>query len=162
MNCELQEMPALEITDEVQDQAYHALMAPENPEALFLPHPQELEDKLPASIRRRLESGLSLVDPKEPQWDVILERLEEAGGFEGMGHYEVNGLLMCMGTAQIAKQTTRIREMMGAAGIEPNMFVLDMLMLAHASVGNSAQVKALFQECVSSTCPCPPSTSPSC
>ena len=151
MNCELQEIPALEITDEMQDQAYHALMAPSAPEALFLPHPQELEDKLPASIRRRLGSGLALIDPKVPQWDIILERLEEAGGLEGMGHYEVNGLLMCMGAAQCAKQADRIREMMDAAGIEPNIFAMDMLMLAHASVGNSAKVKALFQECASST-----------
>jgi hypothetical protein len=133
------------VSEHMQDQAYAALMAP-LPEAAFLPKPVELEQRLPELIRNRLGMGLKLVQSNEPQWRAVLTQLEVNGGLKGFAASHVNALLSCMDILQRAEVTPKIMEMIQDASVKPNTFTYDLVMMANAGVGNSAQVKALFQE----------------
>jgi len=133
----------------MKDQAYRALMAPP-PEALFLPHVKEVEERLSVPVRERLGTNLALVNAAEPQWNAVLTLLEQSGGFEGMGRGDVVGLLTCMDVPQRAEFSTKILEMMESAKLEPNVFIYDLMLASHAAVGNPAYVKALFKNLVES------------
>ncbi|KAF8543038.1 hypothetical protein BDD12DRAFT_802382 [Trichophaea hybrida] len=136
-----------DVTEEMKDQAYHALMAPP-PGALFLPHVKQVAERLSVAVRERLGTNLALVNTAEPQWNAVLTLLEQNGGFEGMGKGDIVGLLICMDVPQRAELSTKVLEMMESVGLEPNVWIYDLILASQAAVGNTTYVKTLFNTLV--------------
>jgi hypothetical protein len=128
----------------MKDQAYAALMAPQQLLAAFLPQPKTIAEQLPRSVVERLGDGMHLVESTTPQWGAVLMQLELNGGLEGLKTGAINGLLTCIDLPQRALSSAKVFEMMEQANITPNTLTYDLIMLAHAAVGNSAEVKELF------------------
>lgn len=122
-------------------------MAPPSPAVTFLPKPKKMADRLPAPIRERLGEGMALIMAKEqPEWESVLVQLESKSGFVGMEVRDVHRLLTCMDVPQRATVSAKVLEMMGKAKLKPETLTYDLFMMAHAVIGHSAGVKALFCE----------------
>lgn len=134
------------MTEEMQDQAYAALMTPGSKPAAFLPQPKTMFEMLPAPIIERLGSATALVGTSTPPWGAIIGELELNGGFQGMEIMDVNCLLMSMDLESRVKSTSKLQEMMEKAFLEPDTFTYDLLMMAHAQLKRPIEVKILFQD----------------
>jgi hypothetical protein len=139
-------LPDIEITEEMQDEAYAALMASPTSTAAFLPKPTPMSELLPSAIVSRLEDSRSLVGTEKPQWDMVLHQLEANGGLEGMLVSDVNGLILCMDIRSRAEFSSKVCELMLKASLEPDTFTYDLLMLAHAELTQPLRVRELFQD----------------
>jgi hypothetical protein len=122
-------------------------MAPSKQDAIFLPKPEpdELASRLPVVVQERL-GGMELVMAQKPQWDVVLTQLRENEGFRDMTAPEVNQLITCMDLKNRAHLSSTVLDMMNLGDVKPNTLTFDLLMLAHAEVGNQKEVKALFDQ----------------
>ncbi|RPA98947.1 hypothetical protein L873DRAFT_1768811 [Choiromyces venosus 120613-1] len=138
-------LPDLELTEEMQDQAYAALMTPGPKPAAFLPLPKAVSEMLSAPIIERLGSAASLVDTSTPLWSAVIGQLEFNGGFQGMDVGDVNCLLLSMDLKSRVNNTLKLQEMMEKAKLEPDTFTYDLLMMAHAQLKRSEEVKILFE-----------------
>jgi len=134
------------MTEEMQDQAYAALMTPGSKTAAFLPQPKTVSEMLPAPIIERLGSATALVDTSTPLWGAIIGELGSNGGFQGMEIMDVNCLLMSMDLESRVESTSKLQEMMEKAKLEPDTFTYDLLMMAHAQLKRPVEVKILFQD----------------
>ncbi|KAG0642828.1 hypothetical protein HOY80DRAFT_1101826 [Tuber brumale] len=138
-------LPDLEMTEELQDQAYEALMTPGSKTAVFLPQPETVSEILPAPIIERLGSAAALVDTPTPLWGAVIGQLIFNGGFQGMKVVDVNCLLMSMDLKSRVANSLKLQEMMEKAKLEPDTFTYDLLMMAHAQFGRPEEVKILFE-----------------
>ncbi|CUS08113.1 unnamed protein product [Tuber aestivum] len=139
-------LPDLEMTEELQDQAYAALMTPRSETAAFLPQPVAMSELLPAPIIERLGSAAALVDTSTPAWGAAIGHLGSNGGFQGMEVVDVNCLLVNMDLESRVEHTCKLREMMEKAELEPDTFTYDLLMMAHAQLKRPEEVILLFQD----------------
>ncbi|KAG0128435.1 hypothetical protein HOY82DRAFT_541275 [Tuber indicum] len=138
-------LPDLEMTEELQDQAYEALMTPGSKTAVFLPQPETVSKMLPASIIERLGSAAALVDTSTPLWGAVIGQLEFNGGFQGMEVVDVNCLLVSMDLESRVENSLKLQEMMEKARLEPDTLTYDLLMMAHAQLKCPEEVKTLFE-----------------
>lgn len=134
------------MTEEMQDQAYAALMTPGSKTAAFLPQPKSVFEMLPVPIIERLGSATALAGTSTPLWGAIIEELGSNGGFQGMEIMDVNCLLMSMDLKSRVESTSKLQEMMEKAFLEPDTFTYDLLMMAHAQLKRPVEVKILFQD----------------
>lgn len=134
------------MTEDLQDEAYAALMAPESNIPTFLPVPPAVLPQLPRRIVARLGTSLAVVEREtNPIWDPIIQEIQEHGGFKGLGINEVNKTLHMMSGRQRARLTDKILSMVQEAGLSINVITYDLLMMAHAAVGNVEVVKGLYE-----------------
>jgi len=134
------------MTEEMQDQAYAALMTPKSKTAAFLPQPKTVSEMLPAPVIERLGGAAAFVDTSTPLWSAIIGQLRSNGGFRGMDIMDVNCLLMSMDLKSRVESTSELQEMMERAKLEPDTFTYDLLMMAHAQLERPEEVKILFQD----------------
>jgi CO dehydrogenase/acetyl-CoA synthase alpha subunit len=122
-------------------------MAPAKQGAIFLPQPEpdELASRLPVVVQERL-GGTELVTARKPQWDLVLTQLKENEGFRDMTAPEVNQLITCMDLEKRAQLSSTVLDMMKLGDVKPNTLTFDLLMMAHAEVGNQREVKSLFDQ----------------
>lgn len=145
----------MEITEEMQDKAYAALMAPESQITSFLPSPAPIFPLIPQAIVPRLGSSLEVVGVEEdPKWEPILQNIRQNCGFKDLQVKDINKTIFLIPDTQRAQLTNTILSMIEESGVLANTFTFDLLMLAHSALGNVQVVQALFdrlKEC-RSTC----------
>ncbi|KAF8423853.1 hypothetical protein EV426DRAFT_111359 [Tirmania nivea] len=140
------EMLSLEITDEMQDEAYAALMAPETQVTTFLPSPSSTLPQLPKSIVTRLGTAAALIKSQEtPQWETVLQELQANGGFKKVKIEDVNKTIFLVPMSQRASLTDTLLSMIETSGILSNVVTYDLLMMANAARGNLEVVQNLFK-----------------
>lgn len=137
----------------MKDEAYAALMARPDPTAAFLPAPTPVSELLPTSIVLRLENSKSLVETNKPAWDSVLQQLELNGGLHGVTISDVNGLILCMDHTSRTQNSTKVWDLVLEAGVEPDTFTYDLMMLAHASLAQPVEVRAFFEDMKQSKSP---------
>ncbi|KAL7269404.1 hypothetical protein RUND412_007934 [Rhizina undulata] len=140
-----EELPDVEITPELTNRAYAALMAPLTTSE-FLPAPESIRDLLPAPIVERLSTSLALVDREDLEWGLVMSQLEENGGLEDMTTPDVNKFVACIDPESRAETSAKLLDMMDSADVNPNTFTYDLMMMAHAMVEQPAVVKSLFNQ----------------
>ncbi|RPB25521.1 hypothetical protein L211DRAFT_836234 [Terfezia boudieri ATCC MYA-4762] len=140
------ETPSIEITDEMQDEAYAALMASESQVNTFLPSPSSILPKLPKSITARLGTSLALIKSQETlQWEPVLQELQANGGFKKLKIEDVNKTIILVPITQRANSTDTLLSMIETSEISPNVATYDLLMMANAARGNVEVVQNLFR-----------------
>lgn len=87
-----------------------------------------------------------LVAQKREEWSLLLVELEQNGGLQSMTTSEVNKLVSLITVGQRAGLSTKLLGMMKDCEVAPNTLTYDLMMLAHAAVGNPEEVKALFSD----------------
>lgn len=135
----------MEITEEMQDEAYAALMAPDSQITSFLPSPTPIFPRIPLAIVPRLGSSLAVVGEEEdPKWEPILQDIRQNGGFKDMQVKDINKTIFLIPGSQRAQLTNMILSMIEESGVLANTFTYDLLMLAHTAIGNVQVVQTLF------------------
>ncbi|KAH8151630.1 uncharacterized protein LAJ45_04252 [Morchella importuna] len=144
-----QELPDVKVTDDLTDRAYRALMAPPQVAANFLPEPETPLDHLPAPALARIDVTTRLMvmqGRQELNWDTMLAEIELNGGLENMNTSEVNKMVSLVNVDQRAALSSKLLGMMESSDVQPNTLTFDLMMLAHAAVGNPTEVKTLFED----------------
>ncbi|KAF8458225.1 hypothetical protein BDZ91DRAFT_800287 [Kalaharituber pfeilii] len=138
----------VEITEEMQDQAYASLMAPQpSLSTSFLPAPTPLLPRLPEPIVKRLGTALEVIEKEEtPKWAPILQQIQANGGFKDLEISVVNKMVFAMSASQRSRHSDDIISMLKESGVSPNTFTYDLLMMANADIGNVEKVQALFNQ----------------
>lgn len=124
-------------------------MAPPQAAANFLPEPETPLDHLPAPALARIEVATKLMvmqGRQELNWDTMLAEIELNGSLENMNTSEVNKMVSLVNVDQRAALSSKLLAMMESSDVQPNTLTFDLMMLAHAAVGNPTEVKALFKD----------------
>ncbi|KAI5790728.1 hypothetical protein DFH27DRAFT_527694 [Peziza echinospora] len=140
------ETPTMEVTDEMQDQAYAALMAGPSA-ATLLPRPVDLLPLLPRQIIPRLGASMALIEhERNLSWRVVLEQIRHNGGFRGLSIPVANKLIFLIPIDQRAALTDTVLDILEESEVTPNSFTYDLLMMANADAEKPYKVQQLYKQ----------------
>ncbi|TGZ80115.1 hypothetical protein EX30DRAFT_396452 [Ascodesmis nigricans] len=148
--AETARLPQGEITEEMKDKAYAALMTQSTDiNILHLSSPRSLIQRLPPLIVERLQGSTDLVLQKSPQWEPVLTAIEHHGGFRGLNVGTVNWLIRCIDPGSLTQIMPRIWDMLNNASITPDALTYDLALLAYSQFNHTADIiEGLFSDMI--------------
>lgn len=112
----------------------------------FLPPLAPVLERLPDVFLPRLGSSMAVVAQEEnPQWEPILREIKANHGFTDLQISQVNKVIFLIPTRQRVMLTETILAMVHESDVAANAFTYDLLMMAHAEVGNVEIVRKLYK-----------------
>lgn len=141
----IQESPAQDASEALQDEAYKALMSDAPQVNLLQPPPLKGLKSLPAPVLERIGvNNTAIVALGVPEWSHMLVTLDNKGGFRDMTTKQVNQTIAFLPPEIVTINTDLLMKMIKDAQIKTQNLTFDFLMRANAEMGNTKKVRELF------------------
>src|SRR4051794_19879538 len=133
----------MEVTEELKDEAFELLMAPEpTAPTTLLANPNRRQ--LPPVIEERLADQRSLVLVAKPDWATVVETLEKAGGFTGVEPAAVTQMLFQIPRRKRGQLAGQLKAMIDTAEVQLDAYGYDALLGGFADIGDHDAVLGIF------------------